>query len=127
MTDVTIRGIDDDVYALFAGEAKKRGASIGELTTVVMRALVEEAGVPSFRIGDLKELTVSKKDLDSVGGRVAFAEIAHLEFADDVDWATFNARVESIRSVSKVVLPRSLTKFQVLTRCRLVGNILAKK
>jgi hypothetical protein len=36
MTDVTIRGIDDDVYSKFAAEAKRRGISIGELTTLAM-------------------------------------------------------------------------------------------
>ena len=34
MTDVTIRGIEDDVYAKFTAEAKKRELSIGELTTL---------------------------------------------------------------------------------------------
>ncbi len=45
MADVTIRGIDDEVYARFTGEAKKRGISIGELTTIVMRALVDDPDV----------------------------------------------------------------------------------
>ena len=61
MTDVTIRGIEDEVYAKFTAEAKKRNLSIGELTTIVMRALVEEIGTTNYRISDLASLVITRK------------------------------------------------------------------
>ena len=105
MTDVTIRGIDDEVYARFTGEAKKRSMSIGELTTLVMRALVDETTTRTFRIGDLGDLTVMKKDLDSLDGMVTFFNIKVLEFDDQIDWETFDKKVGAIVNVGTVKVP----------------------
>ena len=100
MTDVTIRGIDDDVYARFTGEAKKRGMSIGELTTVVMRALVDKSTSRAYRIGNLVSLTVSK-DLDSLDGVVTFYSMKALEFEDDIGWETFDKHVAAIVNLGR--------------------------
>ncbi|MGD0818104.1 MAG: hypothetical protein ABR986_06850 [Methanomassiliicoccales archaeon] len=126
MTDVTIRGIDDDVYAKFTAEAKKRELSIGELTTIVMRALVEDIGTTNYRIGNLNALTVTKKDLESLKGPVMFHSIKALEFADDIDWDTFDQSVMSIKNCAKVLIPPSLTRFQVLTKCAMVAEVKSK-
>lgn len=123
MTDVTIRGIDDDVYARFTAEAKKRGMPIGELTTLVMRALVDETSTRSYRIGELSNLSVSKKDLDSLDGTVTFYNIKNLEFDDQIDWDTFNERVGAIVNVGTVKIPSGVTRFQVLTKCRTVSKV----
>jgi hypothetical protein len=123
MTDVTIRGIDDDVYAKFTAEAKKRDLSIGELTTIVMRALVEEISTTNYRIGNLKSLTVTRKDLESLKGPVTFHSINTLEFADEIDWEMFDRSVMSIKNCSKVLIPQTLTRFQVLTKCSMVGEV----
>lgn len=124
MTDVTIRGIDDEVYARFTGEAKKRSMSIGELTTLVMRALVDETTTRTFRIGDLAELTVMKKDLDSLDGMVTFFNIKTLEFDDQIDWETFDKKVGAIVNVGTVKIPSKITRFQALTKCRTVGKVI---
>jgi len=126
MTDVTIRGIEDDVYAKFTAEAKKRDFSIGELTTIVMRALVEEIGTTNYRIGSLNALLVTRKDLESLSGPVLFYDIKTLEFADDIDWELFDRNVMSIKRSGKVLIPPSLTKFQVLTKCSAVGEVKTK-
>ena len=125
MTDVTIRGIDDEVYARFAAEAKKRGVPIGELTTMVMRNLVDEERKPSYRIGNLEDLSVSKTDLESMDAPVVFADIETLEFESDVDWPVFKAQVQSIDNVETVKVPRSLSKFQVLTKSRNVEEVVS--
>ena len=80
MTDVCIRGVDDDVYARFAAEAKKRGLAIGELATEVMREVVDRGASPSYRLKDLDMLSVSKADLESVDGPVIFSDIELLNF-----------------------------------------------
>lgn len=126
MTDVTIRGIDDDVYAKFTSEAKKRELSIGELTTIVMRALVEELGTTNYRISDLASLVITRKDLESLKGQVMLHRIKKLEFADDVDWELFDRTVMSIKSSSVVLIPKSITRFQVLTKCSMVNEVKTK-
>jgi putative transposon-encoded protein len=126
MADVTIRGIDDDVYAKFTAEAKKQDLSIGELTTIVMRALVEDIGTDNYRIGNLTSLDVTRKDLESLKGPVMFHNIKTIEFADDIDWELFDLRVRSIKNTGKVLIPQGLTKFQVLTQCNKVGEVRTK-
>ena len=126
MTDVTIRGIEDEVYAKFTAEAKKRNLSIGELTTIVMRALVEDIGTTNYRIGNLTSLTVARKDLESLKGPVMFQSIKTLEFADDIDWDIFDRSVMSIKNCAKVLIPQSLTRFQVLTKCAMVSEVKTK-
>jgi hypothetical protein len=118
MTDVTIRGIDDDVYAKFAAEAKRRGVPIGELATKAMSELVKEGGGRAYNIRDQEEVSVSKADLMSLDGMVRFANIELLEFEADLDWEAFKAKVELVENVETVVLPKGLSKFQVLTRAR---------
>ena len=127
MTDVTIRGIDDDIYARFAAEAKKRGMAIGELATEVMREVVDKGISPSYRLKDLDMLNVSKTDLESVDGPVIFSDIELLNFEDDVTWPVFNEHVEAIRDVEMISLPKSLSKFQVLTKSKDVEAITNRK
>lgn len=126
MTDVTIRGIDGEVYSEFAAEAKKRGLPIGELTTEAMRSFLEAAGTPVYTIGDLDMLTVSKTDLESIEGMVVLNNIDLLEFSGDVDWPTFSARVKMISNVDLLRIPRGLSKFQILTRGQNISLINAK-
>jgi len=127
MTDVTIRGIDDDVYSQFAAEAKRRGVAIGELTTKVMKDFVEDSsGKPIYRITDLAQLTVSKNDLESIDGQVSFSDIQMLEFADDVNWEIFKTKIDRIEDVAVVILPKSISKFQVLTKARDVATVKTK-
>ena len=116
VTDVTIRGIDDEVYSRFAAEAKKRGVPIGELTTKAMMDLVEAAGAPIYRLTNLEHLSVSRNDLESLDGLIVFTNIEVLEFEDDVDWDVFKAHVDRIENVEKVIFPKRLSKFQVLTK-----------
>jgi hypothetical protein len=127
MADVCIRGIDDETYARFAAEAKKRGMAIGELATEVMREVVSKEASPSYRIKDLDTLNVSKTDLESVDGRIVFSDIAVLNFEDDVTWPVFNERVEMIKDVDMITLPKTLSKFQVLTKSKDVATITNRK
>jgi len=127
MTDVTIRGIDDDVYARFAAEAKRRGVAIGELTTQMMLAALQESNRAVYNIGNLDELTVSRRDLESMDGPVIFSNIDLLEFAEDVDWPLFKERVERINNVDLVLISKSLSKFQILTKAKNVSSVAFKE
>ena len=125
-TDVTIRGIEDEVYSKFTAEAKKRNLSIGELTTIVMRALVEDLSTVNYRIGNLSNLQVSKKDLESLKGPVIFHNIKSLEFSEDIDWETFDSRVMTIKNCAKVLVPPTLSRFQALTKCAMCADVKVK-
>ncbi|MFX1370128.1 MAG: hypothetical protein ACFFAY_16175 [Promethearchaeota archaeon] len=123
MTDVTIRGIDDQVYALFSAEARRRSVPIGELVTQVMRIFLEETSEKVFRVENLDELTLTKDELESVGGPIAFGGVKTLTISNDVDWELFDKYVDEIRKSKTVIIPNSLTKLQVLTKCRDVDKI----
>ena len=127
MTDVTIRGIDDHVYSLFSAEARRRSVPIGELVTQVMRIFLEEMSSKQFRVENLDELTITKDELESVGGPIGFSGIKTLTIGDDIDWALFDQYVDEIRISKTVIIPTSLTKLQVLTRCRNVDKIIRSK
>ncbi|MDF1541350.1 MAG: hypothetical protein P1Q69_20800 [Candidatus Thorarchaeota archaeon] len=123
MTNVTIRGIDDQVYSLFSAEARRKGIPIGELVTQIMRIFLEETSERQFRIENLDELTLTKNELESVGGPIAFSGIKTLTISKDVDWELFDQYVDEIRKSKLVIIPDTLTKLQVLTKCRNVDKI----
>ena len=123
MTDVTIRGIDDETYSQFAAEAKKRGIPIGELTTSAMKTLIATSVAPVYRIGSMEHLTVTKTDLDSIEFPVILSNIEVLDFDDSVDWPIFNKQIKEIVNVEMIRIGRSLSKFQVLTKAKNVEEI----
>ena len=127
MTDVTIRGIDDNVYSLFSAEARRRSIPIGELVTQVMRIFLEETSEKTFRVENLDELTLTREELESVGGPIGFSGIKTLTISDDIDWELFDQYVDEIRKSKTVVIPNSLTKLQVLTKCRNVDKVVKSK
>ena len=123
MTDVTIRGIDDEVYKRFSAEARNRGVPIGELVTLVMRALVEEADKDCYKIGNIEKVSVSREDLESLGGPVSFHDIDSLVFEDDVTISIFQKYVLEIRYVEKLTIPKALSKLMVFTKCYKVDDV----
>ncbi len=127
MTDVTIRGIDDHVYSLFSAEARRRSVPIGELVTQVMRIFLEETSEKRFTVEGLDELTLTRAELESVGGPIAFNGIKTLTISEDIDWEMFDQCVSEIRKSKTVIIPDSLTKLQVLTKCKNVDKVVKGK
>jgi hypothetical protein len=127
VTDVTIRGIDDQVYSLFSAEARRRSIPIGELVTQVMRIFLEETSEKRFTVEGQEFLTLTRDELESVGGPIAFSNIKTIKISDDIDWEMFNQYVDEIRKSKTVIIPKSLTKLQVLTKCRNVDDIIMEK
>ena len=127
MTDVTIRGIDDSVYSVFSAAAIRRSVPIGGLVTQVMRIFLEETSEKRFTVEGLDELTLTRDELKSVGGPVAFNGIKTLTISEDIDWELFDQSVDEIRKSKTVIIHNSLTKLQVLTKCRNVDKIVRGK
>lgn len=123
MTNVTIRGIDDETYLQFSAEATLRGMSIGDLATQAMRNFLDQNKGPIYRIWNLENLVVSRNDLESIDGQVVISNIEKLIFETDVDWPLIRDRVQSIENVEKLVIPKGVSKFQMLTRVKNVESI----
>jgi hypothetical protein len=124
VTDVTIRGIEDEVYSQFSAEARKRSVPIGELVTQVMRIFLEETSEKRYEIKDTDDVTVTREELESVGGPIAFIGIKVLTIEEDIDWALFAKYIDEIVSCKTVVIPKTLSRLQVLTKCRNVGKVI---
>lgn len=126
MTDVTIRGIDDEVYASFSAEARKKNVPIGELVSQVMRIFLEETVEKRYVIEQLEDLIITRDQLESVGEPIAFIGIKNVVIDESIDWELFKKYVDEIRRCKVLTIPKSLTKFQVLTRCKSVKEIKIK-
>ena len=127
MTDVTIRGIEDEVYSAFSAEARKRGVPIGELVTQVMRIFLEESSEKHLVVDSVDDLTLTRDELESVGGPIVFRGVKTLTIDDSVSWDLFDKYVDEIRKSKTVSIPRSLTRLQVLTKCKNVGEVVRRK
>jgi hypothetical protein len=123
MTNVTIRGIDDSTYLQFSAEATLRGMSIGDLTTKAMQSFLDQNKGPVYRIWNMENLTITRNDLESIDGSVVICNIEHLEFEPDVDWPLIQSRIQSIENVETMVIPKGVSKFQILTRVKNVDTI----
>ncbi len=118
MTNVTIRGIDDQTYLKFSARATLEGVAVGELTTRAMNEYLEKDLGKIYRIGNLEDISINRKDLESLDGVVILQNIERLTLEDDLDWPLVNERIRSIENVETLVLSKGVSKFQILTKAR---------
>ncbi|MHC1681163.1 MAG: hypothetical protein AB9860_07985 [Methanomassiliicoccales archaeon] len=123
MTNVTIRGIDDQTYLKFSAQATLEGVPIGELATRAMQAYLDKDQGKVYRIGNMEDIAINRNDLESLDGAVVLQNIERLTLMDDLDWPLVNERIRSIDNVEVLVLPKSISKFQMLTKARNVEKI----
>jgi len=124
MTDVTIRGIDDEIYRRFSAEARNRGIAIGKLVTQAMSNLLEVKPMGNYKIQNIEEeVIISKKDLESLDKPVILKNIVKLTFTEDVDGPTFINCVERMENIEELKVPGTLTKLLVLAKSKHVGKI----
>jgi hypothetical protein len=127
MTDVTIRGIDDDIYAMFSAEARKRAIPIGELVTAVMRAFLDQTNeTEQNEVSSLPSIEVSQRDLQEVEGKIGFSHIARLDFLDDVQWDLFSKKVAYFRHIGKLTVPNNFPRLAVLALCKNLGKLILR-
>jgi len=136
---VTIRNIDEELYAKASALAKSIGESVGEIINEALRAFLSiaegsiefaqkvregvEATVKITTVSDLEELTVTSKDLEEIEGRVKFRNIRKLVIDNSVTWELFDKKIASIVFVDKVVLPKHIPKLKALSKMKLVKKI----
>lgn len=111
MKDITLRGVNKELYEQFTVHAKKHGLSAGDaFDSIVMidkqpwRRHFSRHRPPLYGkapeiIRDLEKLVVSKKDLISAGENTMFlfSTINELTFEEDVDAPTLVKHVRLIR------------------------------
>ncbi len=92
-----------------------------------MRIFLEETSEKRFTVEGVDELTITREELESVGGLIGFSGIKTLTISEDIDWELFDQYVDEIRKSKTVIIPDSLTKLQVLTKCRNVDKVVRDK
>ncbi len=142
--DVTIRGVNSDLYDKAAEVARRTGKTIGDVINEALKLFLDmteglrtslqpivdgakEAGkilgasmssLAPAMISSLDELEISKGDLEQFRKKIIFSDIKKLYFTDDVDSETLEKYVAMIRNCEEVRVPKSISKLLVLSRCR---------
>ena len=139
LKNVTIRGIDSDVYEEFSTNIKSLNRNIGEAVTQMMKDILQDfdGTFPTLssrrslgklqgktaRISHHDRLSISKRDLQEAGLVFSFRHIDKLIFEPDVDLETFNKHVRDIRHCSRVRIPDFLPKLVLLSRIQYCDDV----
>jgi len=127
MIDVTIRGIDEEVYREFSAEAKRQNKSIGELTTEAMRQYLQRFRKKTYEITHYSEVVVTKADLVELNAPVRFYHIERLIISDDVDVDTFEKYVAEIAHCDYVEFPPHFPKLYAYSKCLHCGKVVRRE
>lgn len=147
--DVTIRGINPELYNGVAELSRRLGISIGEAINEAMRLLLDVRGGLLTSIGPLvesmkvagkaigegvsnltpvpisgvEEVELSKDDFEKFGRRVLITDVKKLIISQDVDEKTLDKYVTVIRNCEEVSFPKSMSKLLALSKCRSVKRV----
>ena len=147
----TIRGIDPKTYEAFTRLARELNVNLGKLVSEAMRltlTITEATGKKSLKkileltsgitrgatsgeeegddveiITGVKELEVTREDLESMERPVVFLNMRKLEFADDVTWELIDRKVRQIKLVENLVIPKHIPKLKIASKCLMVERI----
>lgn len=146
--DVTIRGINPELYRGVAELAKRLGISMGEVMNEAMKLLLDVRGVitgvqPLMEgirdagkalekgisglapvvISGVEEIELNRSDFEGFGKRVLIADVKKLVLSQDVDDKTLEKYVALIRNCEEVSFPKSISKLLALSKCRGVSKV----
>jgi hypothetical protein len=149
----TIRGIDPKTYEAFTKLAKELNINLGKLVSEAMRltlAITETTWKKSIKklleltgnitrgfqeepsnenltiVTGIKEMEVTRKDLETVEKPIVFLNMRRLEFADDVTWALLDEKVKQIKLVETLVVPEHIPKLKIAGKCLMVDRIISR-
>ncbi|MFX0114828.1 MAG: hypothetical protein ACFFB3_09800 [Candidatus Hodarchaeota archaeon] len=130
--NITIRGIDSEVYGEFSQQMKILGMTIGDAISKMMsdvlkdfdetfpdlsaRSLRGRARLPKASISHHDELSIGAQDLIESNARMGFSHIGLIELEPDVTRDIFIRYVGYISHCERVRIPKVLPKLLVLSR-----------
>jgi hypothetical protein len=150
----TIRGIDPETYEAFSKLARELNVSMGRLISEAMRLTITlaETGtkIGLKKLGELstiilkggktspydesvevvtgvKELEVSKEDLEEAEKPLVFLNLKRLVFYDNTTWDLIDRKVKEIKLVDEIIIPQHIPKLKLAKKCIMVGKISIKK
>ncbi len=149
LKDVTIRGLNPELYNSVAELSRRLGISIGEVMNEAMKLLLDVRGelmtglsplmegirsagkalgegisnLAPIPISGVEEVELSREDFERFGRRVLITDIKRLVISQDVDEGTLEKYVAVIRNCDEVSFPRSISKLLALSKCRNVGKV----
>ena len=144
---VTIKGVDKELYDKALQLSREMGITVGELVNKSLKAFISLVDVTNKAvtsmaqalsesgrafvegakgvrvISNIDELTVTREDLESLDSQVTFRGIKRLIFNNDVTWELFNSKVSSIVMCDEVVLPKTIPKLKAIEKMRFVKKV----
>lgn len=137
--NVTIRGIEAEIYNEFSQQMKILGMTMGDAISKMMsdvlkdfdetfpdlsaKSLRTRARLPKAVISHHDELTVGAKDLIEANARVTFSHMGLLEIGPDVTRELFLRHVGRITHSDTVRIPAILPKLVVYSRVQFCDQI----
>jgi len=135
--NISVKGIKKDVYDKVSQIARITGKTLGEVTNEAYKSLIGAfdgaghisrnfreglSGTMSRYVENIKNLDITKKDLEEIGHKTVFKNIDTLVLVD-VDDETFDRYIDAIINVKSLSIPASLRKSKVLLKCSYVDTI----
>lgn len=96
-------------------------SKFSDLLTFHLKSISEKT--PVYVVRDFKSITITSTDLEQLPGKVIFENIDELKFESDVKIELFKSKIEQIRNVNKLYIPKSLPKLLVYSKCVNVGEV----
>ena len=139
--NISVKGIRKDIYDKVSQIARLTGKTLGEVTNEAYKSLIGAfdgaghitrnfreglAGSVSKYVENIKNLDLTKKDLQEIGHKTVLKNIDNLVLVD-VDDETFDKYVDAIINVKRLSIPVSLRKSKVLLKCSYVDSISQEK
>lgn len=138
--NITIRGIDFEIYEAFTNKLRDYNMNIGEAFNKMIQDVLsnfdevfnedsaidyfeKQRHLPKLSIEAHSELTVSAKDLQDTKSRISFRDIEILTFDDTVTKEVFLSHVKDIRDCSLVKFGKGFPKLIAFAYCEACDNI----
>jgi len=130
LKNISIRGVNADVYEAFSNKIKTLELNIGEAITKIMEGVINDfdetfpqvsaanlkaiAAMNKGSIQHQRQLDISRTDLVETEMRFYFQHIDTLTFGPDIDQDTFEKYVLQIQHCHLVRLPSTMSKLRAL-------------
>ncbi len=139
LKNITIRGINPDLYDEFTQRVKTLNLSIGDAVNRMMTDIIEDfngtfpqlsargtfgkLALEKAYIAHHDKLSISKRDLEEANTVFYFQHIDQLIIEPDVDLETFQTYIHSIQHCGLVKIPNILPKLLLLSKIRFCEKI----